>query len=237
MRRTLLLCAAASLSVLSACDEGRIYEKEVVLSSEGKSLTMTIDISGIDTWSDGYDVVVAGFDDESDYSKIAKNIVSTEGEQTVTLSGISDEVTTIEVCVINRIRERVTTFYSASVPDDDEFTLEAGTIDASMKQALVNDIFAPSCAQCHGGSNYAAAGLYLIADSIDASILYRAATCFDGMIVTPGDADESVLYQVAAGEVDDSWSRYSLHSQILVNEPLKLTLLGNWIDNMDYNEE
>ena len=55
---------------LHACDEGRIYENAVVATGEGRTVKMTGRISGVDKWSGDYSVVVAGFDDESDYAII-----------------------------------------------------------------------------------------------------------------------------------------------------------------------
>ena len=53
--------------------------------------------------------MVAGFDDESEYAIVSKVIPTPEtdgGEVEVILSGISEEVTEIELCVINRLRKR-----------------------------------------------------------------------------------------------------------------------------------
>ena len=57
---------------LHACDEGRIYENAVVATGEGRTVKMTGRISGVDKWSGDYSVVVAGFDDESDYAIVSK---------------------------------------------------------------------------------------------------------------------------------------------------------------------
>lgn len=88
---------------LHACDEGRIYENAVVATGEGRTVKMTGRISGVDKWSGDYSVVVAGFDDESDYAIVSKVVPASESDNDeiqLTMSGITDEVTTVELCVI-----------------------------------------------------------------------------------------------------------------------------------------
>ena len=46
---------------LMSCDDGKIYEESVVIASEGRVLSMSGRITGIDSWPDGYSIVVAGF--------------------------------------------------------------------------------------------------------------------------------------------------------------------------------
>ena len=95
---------------LHACDEGRIYENAVVATGEGRTVKMTGRISGVDKWSGDYSVVVAGFDDESDYAIVSKVVPVSESDNDeiqLTMSGITDEVTTVELCVINKLRKRI----------------------------------------------------------------------------------------------------------------------------------
>lgn len=95
---------------LHACDEGRIYENAVVATGEGRTVKMTGRISGVDKWSGDYSVVVAGFDDESDYAIVSKVVPASESDNDeiqLTMSGITDEVTTVELCVINKLRKRI----------------------------------------------------------------------------------------------------------------------------------
>ena len=101
------------LAYITSCDDGRIYEKTETLSEEGRTLRMSGRISGINKWPDGYSVVVAGFSDESEYAVVTKTIPAVENDEIqVTMTGVSDKVTTIELCVINRLRKRVISFRS-----------------------------------------------------------------------------------------------------------------------------
>ena len=91
---------------LHACDEGRIYENAVVATGEGRTVKMTGRISGVDKWSGDYSVVVAGFDDESDYAIVSKVVPVSESDNDeiqLTMSGITDEVTTVELCVLKSL--------------------------------------------------------------------------------------------------------------------------------------
>ena len=101
------------LAYITSCDDGRIYEKTETLSEEGRTLKMSGKINGISKWPDGYSVVVAGFNDESEYAVVTKTIPAVEDDEIqVTMTGVSDKVTTIELCVINKLRKRVISFQS-----------------------------------------------------------------------------------------------------------------------------
>ena len=94
------------LAYITSCDDGRIYEKTETLSEEGRTLKMSGKINGISKWPDGYSVVVAGFNDESEYAVVTKTIPAVENDEIqVTMTGVSDKVTTIELCVINRLKK------------------------------------------------------------------------------------------------------------------------------------
>ncbi len=121
---------------LHACDEGRIYENAVVATGEGRTVKMTGRISGVDKWSGDYSVVVAGFDDESDYAIVSKVVPASESDNDeiqLTMSGITDEVTTVELCVINKLRKRIVSLVAMECTEiADTILMDAGTVDASM---------------------------------------------------------------------------------------------------------
>ena len=83
---------------LHACDEGRIYENAVVATGEGRTVKMTGRISGVDKWSGDYSVVVAGFDDESDYAIVSKVVPASESDNDeiqLTMSGITESALSV----------------------------------------------------------------------------------------------------------------------------------------------
>ena len=97
-----------------SCDEGRIYEAVPATAEGGRTVKFTGKVTGMDTWPSGYTVAVAGFDAKSEYALTSANVMPSQagedGMVQVVMSGVTDEVTQIELCVINRIRERVVTF-------------------------------------------------------------------------------------------------------------------------------
>ena len=103
----------ALLALAASCDDGRLYADRLILPEEGRVVRLTATLDGLDTWADGYSVVLAGFGEGSDYAVIAKSVqAADDGTVDITMSGVAEEVTTLEVCAINRIRKRP----SASTP-------------------------------------------------------------------------------------------------------------------------
>lgn len=54
------------------------------------------------------------------------------------MTGVSDKVTTIELCVINRLRKRVISFRSMDdlTAVDDTILMDVGTVDAGMYHGI-----------------------------------------------------------------------------------------------------
>ena len=74
MKKISLLIACISI-LFTACDDGDITTSDVAYTQTGRTLNLSADISGVNNWPDGYNVVVAGFSD-SEYADISKNILS-----------------------------------------------------------------------------------------------------------------------------------------------------------------
>ena len=56
----------------SSCDDGRIYDEPIQVEREGGSVRLTAQLSGQDHWASGYSIVLAGFSDDSEYAKTAR---------------------------------------------------------------------------------------------------------------------------------------------------------------------
>ena len=108
MKKNGLIVAACWAMMFASCDDGRLYEKPVIIPEEGRVVKLTGRLTGIGDWANGYNVVVAGFTDDSDYAIISKSVTAGEyGETEVVLSGLGDEVQRVEFCVVNRLRKRI----------------------------------------------------------------------------------------------------------------------------------
>lgn len=228
--------ALISVPVLAGCDEGDIPESAVMDRSESRSAHIHAVLSGVDTWMPGYSVALAGFASGGSYASISKDVGSGLGdggsEYDVTLSGIPASVSTVELCVINRLRQRVASICSVEIPvtagAGAVVELPGGSYDCGMMAAVQTGIFDPTCAQCHGGASYAAAGLYLTAGRSRESLVNVPSVKVDGAVrLVPGNSSESLLYRILSTAESASWS-YD-HSVEIV-DPVRLDLIRDWID-------
>ncbi|MBO7125495.1 MAG: hypothetical protein J6V74_06605, partial [Bacteroidales bacterium] len=148
---------------------------------------------------------------------------------TLVLNGIGNDVKTIEICAINRLRERIATFYENDISNNNEaeIILDAGAVQADMFSGIQKTLFNPTCAACHGGGKSAAAGLYLTeGKSYDALVNVASAKATDGSLrVVPGDAENSFMYKVVTGT--DGVLSFD-HSNMITEEKY-VKLIGNWI--------
>ena len=63
MKRYLLYMLLFLTWSLIACDDGKIYDETVIVTGEGRTLKLTGQITGVESWPEEYSVVVAGFGD------------------------------------------------------------------------------------------------------------------------------------------------------------------------------
>ena len=232
-----LLTCCLLLVILQSCDEGRLYEDEVPISPEGRVVTLTAKLTGLSSWPDpSMYVVLAGFNDDSDYALINKSVPvpTTEGDEvSVVLSGIKENVTRVELCVINRLRKHIVSFYTIDenkLTSANEIEVDAGSLNVGMYNTIQERVFNATCANCHGAAtSAAAAGLYLTAEKSHAAIVNVPSKKLPDMnIVEPGDAAKSALYQAISTDVTitDEW-HYN-HTGEVVDDGL-LALIRQWI--------
>ncbi|MCM1332874.1 MAG: hypothetical protein NC248_09730 [Bacteroides sp.] len=219
----MLLMSAAS------CDDGKIYEDVPDAPASGMTVKVSGSISGIDSWTGDYSICVAGFGD-SDFALISKPLteIDSDGNINIEMSGLTENVTAIEICALNRLRKRVVSFASIK-PDynaDDIINFNFSPIDAGM-YTTIQGFFNASCVQCHGGSNHAAAGLNLTAaESYLQLVGIPSVKSPDMERITPGNASESILWQTVAGDVSAEWA-YN-HRDLLSSTGADV--MKSWID-------
>ncbi len=233
MKRSFLAfyCLAA-FAFLNSCDEGRIYNDDALAAEEGGAARFSGAVTGLDSWSQGYTVALAGFEEGNDYAVISKNIETSvsDGNCDVTISGIPAEVTSIELCAIDRLRRRVASFLSVDyTPQAGVVQLSSENIDLSMSAAIQTEIFNTTCVQCHGATGHAAAGLNLIAGNSFDNLISVPSRKIPGMDrVAPGQSNESELFQILETDISSDWN-YDHSVEVVRSE--KLDLIRNWIDN------
>ena len=219
----------ALLAVTASCDDGRLYADRLIIPEEGRVVKLTATLEGLDTWSDGYSIVLAGFEDGSDYTVIAKSVqAADDGTVDITMSGVAEEVTTLEVCAINRIRKRVATYYEldCSTLGDDTIRIDAGRLDVGMFATIQQDIFDRTCTGCHGEGRW----LDLSAGASHRTLVNQPSTVFEGRTrVLPGNAAESVLYTILT--TDESANLGTDHQTQFTLSEEQFALIGDWIDD------
>jgi len=227
----------ASLSLLSicltSCDDGLIY-KEVAYNTVGRSAKLEGKITGLGNWAEGYTIAIAGFTEDDDYASISKAVqTDSEGNATVIMTNIPDEVTSVQLCVLDRLRRHVMTFYEADIEGvRDTIRMEVGTVDASMFNAIQQSYLTTTCANCHGASNRIAAGLNLTEGNAYQAMVGVDSKKVDGKkIVDPNDSENSVLHMVLHQESVEGigMNHFDLVSE--KNAQSILPLIDSWINN------
>lgn len=220
------------LAVMASCDEGRLYD-DYIPQESGNGLTarLTATVEGAGTWAEGYSLSLAGFAEGNEYALISKAAEpDADGRIDMTLSSIPAEVTSVELCVTDRLRRRTATFLSAPVAGDDTIRITADEkTDVSMYGVIQRDIFNTTCTQCHGGSNHAAGGLSLTeGKSYYETVGVPSVKDPDRLRAMPGASEESVLYRILSTDESAGW-RYD-HS-VEIPDSKRLDVIKNWIDS------
>ena len=227
-----------SLTVVAliSCDDGRIYP-ETVASSEGKTVVFEGVLDGLDSWTSAYRVSIAGFEGADDeYASVSKVITGsdvTDGKAHVELSGIKENVTLVRLCILDRLRKHIVTFKEVDVSKATEVVkMDVGDVDISMFNAIQQAFFNTTCANCHGASNRAAAGLYLTEGKSREALVDVDSRKVEGRkLVETNDASNSVLHMVLNQQ---TVAGISMDHRDLVSEKNEMTILpliDSWINN------
>lgn len=202
MKRNFLYALLSLIVVLASCDEGRIYEQETVIPKEGLTLKMTASsITGVSSWPSMYQLVVATLKDESisQYKLIES---SSEGNVTVYVSGITDEITELQFCIINRTSRKSIFAYKTIEKSEfnavnDTIYMQVGDVDANMFSTIQSQIFDAKCISCHGSTGSAPRNLFLTEEKSYASIVNQPSLSNpEYKLVDPENASGSLLPMV-----------------------------------------
>ena len=231
MRKNKLIFAALLGVVgLTACDEGDIQEQNGVGQTAGKTAKLTATITGMDTWSPQYSVVLAGFAEGNDNAVVQKRLPDGVGDDvTTTLSLTADDIETVELCVTNRLRQRVVTFASVSVSQmqGDTVFLHAGNVNLGMFQSIQDVVFTSTCARCHGLGSSPAGSLTLVeGQSYEQLVNHPARLPQNGIRVVPGDPAASLLHKVVHGDPE---AGVSFDHSNMLKAATAVSLIDNWI--------
>lgn len=229
MKLKYLAIVVATLSLVG-CDEGKIYPDDLVAGNEGLSVTVKGEFSGCNEYEgSNYSIVVAAFKDGDNYATVSKPL--TNGNDDIVLKNVDVSVSTVEICVITRLREKVITFASKELTPSDgnsDIIFSVGEVNVEPFNAINHNIFATSCVQCHGATGISAASLNLTADEAYRNLVNVPSAVIEGeMRVRPGDASASTLWQALATDISEAW-RFD-HSNLLT--PERSGFVEYWINN------
>ncbi len=235
-KNSLIFAALFGIFGLVACDEGDIIEQDEAVRTAGKTACLTANVTGLDTWSSPYSVVLAGFAEGGSNAVVQKQLASsiasdaTSGAITTSLALTSDDIATIELCVTNRLRERIVTFASMPVTQTtgDTIRLNAGTVDLSMFKSIQDLVFTTTCARCHGLGATPAGGLTLVEGQSYAQLVdCESRQPQRGIRVVPGNASQSLLHKVIHG---DPTAGVTFDHSNMIKETTTVALIDNWIN-------
>lgn len=235
---TTKLIAVASfilfLPVTFSCDDGRIYD-EASFQEEGAAVQLTAQLTGTGNWPEGYSIAIAGFSPTDNYAIISKVIgdVESDGTLNVQLTGIPSNVETIEICALNRLRQRVTSFSSHPLEARRDTTrINAGELDVSVVNAIQTTLLNTSCIACHGATGGKAAGLDLTATHFYDAVVNQPSKKVSSLsIVEPYNPTQSVLHLILHTDISDTWRQN--HADMINRDRTAniLSLVEAWIAN------
>lgn len=227
-----ILCIFAAAITLASCDDGPIYDNPVY-DEEGAVVKMEGRLTGTQTWPENYSIAVGGFESIDNYAVISKVLPAADGAFTIVMSGVPANVEDVELCVLNRLRQRVMSFKTKELAGvRDTLLFDVGDVDVSMMAAIQQSVLDQSCVACHGANGYSAAGLDLTEGHSYADLVNAESRKLPGQkLVEPGNKENSVLHQLLNSDVSASWRQN--HADMLNKERAAalLMLIDNWIDN------
>ena len=233
MKHKIFISLITALTCLTACDDGRIYS-HVDVDSFGRSLKLTGTLTGLDNWTSDYYVAVAGFTSDSEYASISKRVkADANGNVSIVMNNIPDDVTKVQLCVLDRLRRHVVTLQEADIEGiRDTIRMDVSAMDASMFGAIQKSFLNTTCVNCHGASNHSAAGLNLTEGHALADMVGVDSKRVSGhKIVEAGNASSSVHHMVLHDEHVDSISMNHFDLVSEDNANTLLPMIDNWIDN------
>lgn len=223
---------------LTSCDDGDIAEAKSMTLKDGYVVRVTGSLTNVSSWSSlgkSYTLVVAGFAEGDSFPTISKIIPPSAESLDITLSGMENSVSTIELCAINSIYKRVVSYDTIfSFQDNpgwdprDTIFYEADGQDVSVYNGIYCKLLAGKgkCFRCHGSGN-APADLHLVGKEASYSelVAMESKTTPGFKRVSPGDAENSILYRVATTAKSDG-----------VTLPWHYDHVSN-VDGLDYNNQ
>lgn len=230
--------------MFASCDSGDIVETVTTNDSNGRAVKLSATLSGMSDLSDKYTLALATFKANDNYALTLYSIpaTTTDGtEVSIVAPNIDSDVSTVELAVTNRLRQRVISLASINMDDyasaTDTIRMNAGAIDVSMFSIIQHNVFNASCIQCHGaGGGNGAAGLNITEGQALANLTDVPSTRKEGMFrVVSGNASQSLLHQILAEGGEDilHYNHTEVLSSHFKNDVAAVrTFIDDWINRL-----
>ncbi len=225
----------AMILFLASCDDGRIYEKELVIPKQGLTLKMTGEITGLDSWPSNYSLVIATFKEDNTNAESAAVIPRKDnnaGRISAKLSGIKADANDLELCIIDALRDRVISYKTLTREDfnvvGDTIYMEVGKVDVGMYNAIQQAVFDAKCISCHGANGGAPRNLFLTEGKSYAHLVnVQSKADPEYKLVNPGNPSASLLPKI----LNENGILHHDHADILEarTQYTLVTLIKNWI--------
>ena len=232
------------ICLLTSCDSGDIFDKEITVRESGKIVKLTATISGISDWDGKYNVAVAAFSGDNQYALSQRAIPENTAEGTpvsIVMNNLSTEVNTVELALTNKLRKRILTLASMNIDDfkadGDTIRMDLGAIRIDEMGCIQRGIFDVACIQCHGANGHSAGKLNLTEGNAPACLVdvdAQSSVAGQGYKrIEAGNPDASLLYVILnpGGEDILHYNHTEvLSSQFKNNLDETKSLLYEWIN-------
>lgn len=218
--------------IQQACDSGDIYP-ETEDNASGRSVSASYLFSNAGAFPENYKIVFATFSSSSSYpvssTQISESNIS-NNSCNVSLSNVTDDAETVGLYLVQQYgSKKIHTFSESYISSFEEGNIEMGScsVELASFSRIQNQVFS-QCIQCHGGSEYAAAGLYLT-EGLSYSNLVEVQSINNSskMRVMPGSFINSFIVDLLS---DESGLRYN-HSDLSTLNNDDLELIKTWISS------
>ena len=244
MKRAFFLLGIVIVFLCEACDSGDIEGVSYAYSDKGYVVKLTGTLSGMESWDGKYAVSLAGFTTGDNYAQTVRSLSPSTpngADVSLILPNLSNDITTVELAITNRLRERIITLAQVNLDDysnpRDTIRMEMGTIDVSVFNCLQQGLFNMACIQCHGGNGRSAANLNLTEGNARNNLVDVPSTkVSDKYRVVSGNAQQSLLHQIL-NEGGEDILHYNhtevLSSQFKENLTEIRSLIDEWINKLN----
>lgn len=216
---------------MQSCDSGDIYPEEKKPDGTDIDVNATFRFSHIETFPESYKVIFGSFKDDSPYpiSSVVISKPSSDKDLSISLNNIPKEATYVALYLVQEhSNAQIYPFYKYTIdsPLEEDLEIPLQEIDLAVSGRIQHQVFS-QCLQCHGGSGFAAAGLYLTEDkSFSMLVNGTAKNSAEKKLVTPHNAQGSFLMDVLKGE-----ALQSRHSSLSSLKDDDITLVEQWIND------